>query len=205
MGILNFFTRKNNSKNTINNMKANASQQAYWQVKKEFGRAPQSKTANILRTPGTFQRTNAAAIRQQELANKFTSDMGKELQQFGTKDKVKNALQDVINQLDRGLTATSGGANSANTNGVTITIPKAVAKLLKGILKIILFSITILFTIALALAGANGNLGGTEAVGMFATADAISFGNNNNDRSKARVEEWNGSGHYNKTRRNRRN
>lgn len=205
MGVFNFLTRKNNSKkNTQNNIAAKASQQAYWQVKQEFGRAPQSRAANVLRKPGTFQRTNAAAIRQQELANKFTADMGKELKQFGTKDQVKSALQDVINQLDRGLTATSGGANTANTDGVTIKIPKMVAKLLMGILKVILFSITILFTIALALAGANGNLGAAETVGAFAMANAVSS-TTNNERPKGRVEEWDGSGRYNKTRRNKRN
>lgn len=205
MGLFNFMTKKNNSSKTTtqNNVNAAAAQKAYWQVKSEFGRAPQARTANFLKTPGEFKKTNAAAVRMQELTDKFATDMGKELKQFGTKDQVKSAIQSVISQLETGIAAPAAGGGRGGADGVTIKIPKMVAKLLLGILKVILYSIGILFTIALALAGANGNLGPTEAVGAFAMADALtSSSSNNNNRGK--VREW-GQGGYNKTRRNRRN
>lgn len=199
-------TKKNNSSKTTtqNNVKAAAAQKAYWQVKSEFGRAPQARTANFLKTPGEFKKTNVAAVRMQELTDKFAADMGKELKQFGTKDQVKSAIQSVISQLETGIaSAPAAGGGRGGADGVTIKIPKMVAKLLLGILKVILYSIGILFTIALALAGANGNLGPTEAIGAFAMADALtSSSSNNNNRGK--VREW-GQGGYNKTRRNRRN
>ena len=205
MGVFNFLTKKNNSSKTMsqNNVKAEAAQKAYWQVKSEFGRAPQARTANFLKTPGQFKKTNAAAIRMQELTDKFATEMGKELKQFGTKDQVKSALQNVISQLETGIaSAPAAGGGHGGADGVAIKIPKMVAKLLLGILKVILYSIGILFTIAVALAGANGNLGPTEAVGAFAFADAMSSTSSNNNRGK--VREW-GQGGYNKTRRNRRN
>ena len=186
-----------------NNIKASAQQKAYWQVKSEFGRAPQSRTANYLKTPGQVIKTNAAAIRMQVLTDKFATDMGKELKQFGTKDQVKSALQGVISQLETGIASASGGG-SGGADGVTINIPKMVAKLLLGILKVILFSIGILFTIVLVVAGADGNLGGTEALGAFAVADATaSIASPNNNERRRRVRDWQGG--YNKTRRNKRN
>ena len=203
MGVFNFLTKKNTSKNmTPSNARAAAEQKAFWQVKSEFGRAPQSRTANYLKAPGQFQRTNAAAIRMQELTDKFATEMGKELKQFGTKDQVKSALQNVISQLETGIAQAGGGRGGAD--GVSINIPKAVAKLLLGILKVILFSIGILFTIALAVMGANGNanLGPTEALGAFAMADATAAATSPRN-NRERVRDWNGG--YNKTRRNRRN
>jgi hypothetical protein len=202
MGVFNFLTRKNTSKNTTpSNARAAAEQKAYWQVKSEFGRAPQSRAANYLKTPGQFQKTNAAAIRMQELTDKFATEMGKELKQFGSKDQVKSALQNVISQLETGIAQAGGGRGGAD--GVSINIPKAVAKLLLGILKVILFSIGILFTIALAVMGANGNLGPTEAMGAFAMADATTAATSSRNNTRERVRDW--SGGYNKTRRNRRN
>jgi hypothetical protein len=203
MGVFNFLTKKNNSKKPMseNNVKSQAAQKAYWQVKSEFGRAPQARTANFLKTPGQFKKTNAAAIRMQELTDKFAADMGKELKQFGTKDQVKGALQNVITQLESGV-ATAAGGGRGGAEGVTITIPKMVAKLLIGLLKVILFSIGILFTIALAIAGANGNLGPTETIGAFAMADAISGSTGNNNNNSVKVKEW-GKGGKRRTRRNK--
>jgi len=106
----------------------------------------------------------------EELTNKFANDIGKELKEFGSKDQV------------------------------TITIPKIVTKLLMEILKVILYSIGILFTIILVLAGTNGNIGPTRTLGAVAISGALtSNGNKNNS-----VTEWNQGG-YNKTRRNTHN
>ena len=185
-----------------NNIKTSAQQRAYWQVKSEFGRAPQSRTANYLKNPGQVVKTNAAAIRMQVLTDKFAADMGKELKQFGTKDQVKGALQDVISQLETGIASAAGGGRGG-ADGVTINIPKMVAKLLLGILKVILYSIGILFTIALAVIGSEGNLGPTEALGAFAMADAVTSASSENNNRKGKVQNW--GGNYNKTRRNRRN
>lgn len=196
MGVFNFLsgsknnTRKNTSPvpMTENNIRRKAEMAAQTNTRSKYGRLGQARVANILRTPGEFQKTNEVAVyqqgRTQKYIEKFTADLAKEMSAFGDKEEVKGALEGVINEID-----TSLSANNANT--VMIKVPRVVAKLLKGILKVLLYSLGLIFTILMVA------LGNTNGISAIYTAPAVSY--NEKDYRKYITEGGR------KTMRNRRN
>lgn len=216
MGLFNFFTRKNTTSTPYSQEQIHSIAAA--NAKAKTGRSGQFRMANMLPTAAEVKegktinnikgrKTNVYYKRYNEKKaelEKFNLELGKTLKNYGNESNVKSALQDVISELEKGISAASGGAHSGGADNVTISIPKAIAKLLVGILKVILFAVGLLFTIALVLAGANGNLGPTEAVGAFAAANLVtSTGTPNRKTPEERVPSW-GGGRRRKTLRKRR-
>ncbi len=159
-----------------------AATKALYNTKRTFGRAPQSKVANIVRNPGTFQRTNDAALYYQEQINEFSENLGKTLVSFGEENNVKSALLKVIEQL--GVQIQEHEKHGQIGGGVvsfTLSVPLWVGKLLLAVLKAVAFAVTMFFGLVLAIAS-EGNA--SILPGIYNTF----YGKNN----KPKVENWNG-------------
>ncbi len=188
MSFLNRFTRRNQSPMTNENKKNLAETSAYYNTKQKFGRAPQARVANILETPGTFKRTNNAAIHLQEQIHNFSVNLGKTLQSFGSKETVKSALNNVIGQLDSQMKEYEKGSQvGGGTVSLTLNIPIWVGKLIIAILKAVVFAIALLFALGIT-AMSNGD------ASVLTSLFTGFYGKDNNKKPEEvqaqKVQEW---------------
>ena len=167
---------------------------AYYLSKDKYGRAPQARVANYLKTPGVFKRTNEAALYMDGLINgtiDFTEKLGTELTKIGKETEVESALKSVRQQLESQIEGVQKGGGDGN---ITITISIFVAKILLGIIKVILFSIALLFAIGLAvISEGSSNVGIPTSILSF---DPFS--------KPTSVEEYKGGGRRRRCRKTRR-
>jgi hypothetical protein len=164
---------------------------AYYASKMKFGRAPQSRMANILRTPGDFKRTNEAAIYMDGLIEgsiDFTDQVRQELASASegytkkeNQDVTKKYLVELKNSLQEGLKQTGGSQRGSGS--ITITINRYIVNFLIIILNLIIA----FFWLFIAIMGEGASNTGSPFIGFIS------------NNSPKKIEEYKGG----KTRRQR--
>ncbi len=183
---------------TNENQKNMAAIAAHYKTKHEFGRAPQARVANLLEKPGEFKRTNNAAIyfeeQLQTQINNFSVDLGKTLQSFGSKETVKSALNNVIEQLGLQINEQEEGTQvGGGFVSLTLNVPLWVGKLVLAVLKVVVFAISLFFALVITIA-TDGNATALSSI-------TNNFFGNKKPQSNQKVQEW--APKSVKTRRNR--